>query len=301
MRDMTALSQISARKFHAELSNVVEIKPSFSDCLNIFSQLVSARNYSDMIFNLGREKLTFLEVPVLTEVVDALNRKGAQTTQYRLAQALVESVGKTGASVFFPFIASATKHVENCDKQTLLTNFNDIGLFSTFKHGYKPIARHSFRDVQLEDANFFIHAFLSQDAEKVQGILDENSRVTTRFQNRITLDQIRLLHFSEFLAELLVLNAMSDLGDQFSINDVIHQFDERVEVEGFVTGALELGFRHQRHVSWDEGAGRMFVIALSESIHSELIYHLSEFRWDRENLETIIEYTKHFFMESLCV
>ena len=300
MNDIKELSKTSAKSFRDELQKVTSIKRLlFSDSLNLFSQLVSAKNYSEMMHSVGRGQCPFLQTPSLTEIVKKLNQRGAKTSNLLVSQALINAVGKENIHVFFPFLFRAVANVHDANTQTIIVNFRNVGLVNSELYGYISIGKHTLKGNETSDAQIFITALLGQTEEESQKIIYSNEETTSRLESKVTLEIIYSNGFSTDLANQLVLSIQSYLGEDFPEIRFLDKLNDRKEIEFLLTDTLHRRYINKTFSSWENNIGRLFVNSLAESIDNEIRCFDTKFNWNISNLEPIIRYTKYHLLETL--
>jgi len=296
MSDIKTLLKKASRKFQNELEQICSTtKPTFSASLDLFSQLVAGKNYSEMIHKVQNSELNFLPIPSLFFVVNELKRKGEDVTTQQVSFALINAIGRSSIEVFFPVLSSTVAKVKDSDTETLAVNFRNIGLVASYTPGYLPIVDHSFQNEESSDAETFIKAMLGQSDNTFHRIFTENQKCTKAYSDKRVLGIIYRDSFVEKAVNVLLGVGKDEFGCDATIHDIAEKFGEREEIEGLISYAFSYISSNDNLVSWDEGVGSLFSMLVAQSIDDELKlvkFEDESFNWDANSLKPVVSYTR---------
>ncbi|AWG77745.1 hypothetical protein [Vibrio parahaemolyticus] len=304
MNDITTLLQVSAKHFQTELNRICStITPKLTYSLNLFSQLVCGKNYSEMVHYVKKDEYKLLVIPALRYVVNELNKKGEKVTTDEVSHALINAIGRNHVEMVFPFLCSVVTSVKDPKSETLNVNFRNIGLIATDEPGYYPITSHNFRDDEYSDAETFMKVILNQSTDDCYEIITKNHRLTATYTNKRTLYKINHPSFAERAANALLSAVTSEFGNHFVLDEVVEKLQERHKLEELISDTLSHTYRHDTFVCWEEEVGGLFVMLLAQSIDNDIKYFEYDneccFDWKFNYLESVITNTKQVLVNTL--
>lgn len=269
MTEIPLLLQLSSKRFQHELLHICKvITPKLNQSRDLFAQLLSERNYSDLMHGLKHNPMILLKIPNLHGVLCTLSNKGESLSEIEVANAFINAIGRDNLILLYPDIVEIASKVRCPDLECIVVGPSDIGYMTKSFFGYNQIAEHALSTDDIDSLQIFYLAICNQTYQQYLDIHTAALALQEQNSNRIVKNFILNKNFPSRAATALLTKAKEAYGENYDICDVVNN-DKTLSP--LIWAAFSEHLEHP-YIDWDLGFGELFISYLVRFLDDEIQY-----------------------------